>query len=153
MAKLIGLGHIFSMTGGALGITALSGYISPNLTTLKVKHGAEVDRIRAQTGDTASAIYSDEYLECTFDFIPEGTTIANAILSAGIPPAGSGVTITGLPIIHLGPFTDGLNTNAANTQPWIYEADGNQNGNSEKKWDGSMTLRRYIGITSATAVT
>lgn len=152
MSTQVGLGHIFSMTGAALGITGLAGYISPNLQTLKVKHGAEIDRIKAQTGNTTSLISSDEYLECTFDFIAEGSTIANAKLSMGIPPALSGVTVTGLPIIAMGPFTDGLNTNGANTQPWIYEADGSGNGNADKKWDGTLTLRRYPFITSATAI-
>ena len=149
----VGKGHIFGMGSGALGISAVSGYISPNIKTLKLGHTSDVDRIKSQAGGITSLIGSGDYLECTFDFIPEGSSIANAKLSAGIPAVLSGVTITGLPILAIGPFSDALNTNGTNTQPWFYEGGGSVNGESEQKWTSTLPLRRYLEITSATAIT
>lgn len=153
MSTQIGTGHIHSLTGGALGCAALAGYVSPNLTTLRLSHAAEVDNIKGQTGKTTGSISEDDTLECTFDFLPEGTTIANAKLSAGLPAANSGFTITGLPIIACGGFTDALNTNAGNTQPWIYQGGGTINGPADGKWTATLPMKRFLQITSATAIT
>lgn len=145
------MGHIHGLTGGALGIASLSGYISPNLQTLRTTHAAEIDRVRNQGGDTSGLIASDEMVECDFDFIAEGSTIANAKKN-GIPGALAGVTVTGLPIIACGPFTDALNTNGVNTQPWIYEGGGTITGAHNGKWTATLPLKRYPGITSATVI-
>lgn len=153
MATQLGTGHIHSLSGGALGCTALAGYVSPNLQTLRVTHQADALKIKSQAGKTTGAIYEDDTIECTFEFIAEGTTIANAKLSAGLPAAGSGFTITGLPIIACGGFTDALNTNGGNTQPWIYEGGGTLNLVNADKATGTIPLKRYLQITSATPIT
>jgi hypothetical protein len=70
-----------------------------------------------------------------------------------MPEPLSKAAITGLPIIQIGTFADGLNTNGANTQPWIYEGDGGIAGKAKEKWDGKITLRRYKDILAAAAYT
>lgn len=153
MSTQLGTGHIHSLSGGALGCASLSGYISPNLQSLRLTHSADVDRVKGQAGKTTGVIAEDDVIECTFEVIPEGTTIANAKKAAGVPAAGATFTITGLPIIAFGGFTDALNTDAGNTQPWVYEGGANLNGAANGKWTLTITLKRYLQITSGTAIT
>lgn len=153
MSTQLGTGHIHSLSGGALGCASLSGYVSPNLQSLRLSHAADVEKIKGQTGKTTGIIAEDDTIECTFEFIAEGTTIANAKKAAGIPAAGAAFTITGLPIIAMGGFTDALNTDAGNTQPWIYEGGGTINGIANGKWTGTLPMKRYLQITSGTAIT
>lgn len=158
MATHIGKAQIVGLSGAALGMASVTGYVSPNMQSLKVGHQAEVERIKNQVGEVTTLISSGDYIECSFDFIPEGgtstdNTIAKAKLSASLPATLAAVTITGLPIIQVGPFTDALNTNPGNTQPWIYEGGGELSGPNSTKWTLTFTLRRYINITSATPIT
>jgi len=153
MSTQLGTGHIHSLSGGALGCASLSGYVSPNLQSLRLSHAADVEEIKGQTGKTTGIIAEDDTLECSFEFIAEGTTIANAKLSAGIPAAGAAFTITGLAIIAMGGFTDALNTNGGNTQPWVYEGGGNLVAVANGKITGTIPLKRYLAITSGTAIT
>jgi hypothetical protein len=158
MATLTGKGHVFGLTGGTLSLknpdgTTLTGYVSPNLQTLRLVPSAKKDVIPNQGGDTASLIFFDDMLECSFDFVAEGASIANAKSSAGIPQSGGHATITGLAIIKCGAFSDAFNTDAGNTQPWIFEGDASLNIGAEKKLEGSITLRRYPQITTAVAIT
>ena len=155
VATQVGTAHIHGLTGGTLTITDLSGYVSPNMQSLRVTNGAQIDRIKNQSGDTSGLIASDEMVECEFDFIPEDTTstflaIADAKKVAGLPSALAGVGVTGLPIIACGPFSDVMNTDAGNTQPWIYEGGGTLNGPHDGKWTLTMPLKRYPSITVAT---
>ncbi len=152
MATQLGTGHIHSLNGGTLGCS-LAGYVSPNLQTLRLQHAAESDKIKGQAGNTTGLILQDDMLECTFEVIPEGTTVANAKTSAGLPAAGTTFTITGLPIIAAGGFADALNTGGGNTQPWIYEGGGQIHGDKAGKWTATLPLKRYPGITSGTAIT
>ena len=157
MATHLGKRHIQGLAGILLTLknpngTTLSGYVSPNLQSLKLGHKANNKKILNQSGNTGSIIGTDEYAELTFDFVPQGNNDAAARANAGVPQnLGSG-TVTGAPIIAFGPFTDVLNTNGVNTQPWIYEAEANLDGKLQEEWGGSITLRRYPDITSGTAV-
>jgi len=150
MATQIGRGHIYGLAGVSC-ITGVSGSVSPNLKTLRFSHTAEVDRIRGQDGNTGSLIAFDEVLELEISFIPEGSTIASAKVSAGLPSLLSGVTLSGLPVIAMGSYADALNT--ASGTPWIYEGGGSIDAESETKWAATLPLRRYVGITSAVGIT
>lgn len=149
--------NIQGLAGGTIAFknpdgSSIAGYVSPNLQGLDISHKASVDRVPNQSGDTGCIIITDEYIEVAFDFFPQGSTLTFALASAQIPQAGASAQISGLPIIKLGPFADGLNTNGATTNPWIYEADGGLNGKAKEKWDGKITMRRYVAITNATAI-
>lgn len=150
----LGKSHIVGLATMAFGITALSGYVSPNFKSLRVSHSSDVKKIKSMTGEITSLHANGDFVTCEFNFIPEGaTTLANAILSAGAPSVLSGITITGLSIIAFGPFTDVFNTNAGNTQPWIYEGGWELEGSDETHWSAKVSLNRYYYITSATKMT
>ena len=160
MSTHVNLRSLQGLTGGTIAWTvpesdgdpaagaALAGYVSPNLQGFALSHKCEVEKIPNQSGNTASMIITDEYLEITWDYIPQGTNRANALAAAQLPPPGSKGEIEGLPIIKIGNFTDGLNTDGASTQPWIYEGDGGLDGKVKEHWDGKITLRRYRDIPS-----
>ena len=151
--------NIQGLSGGTMQLFDTDGttqigtsYVCPNLQALDVTHKAEYEEIPNQAGATGSLIITNEWIEITFDTIPQGTNDANARNSAAIPPAGATARITGLPIIRIGPFADGLNTNGASTQPWFYLGDGGLGGAAKEHWNGKITLRRYPAITTAAAV-
>lgn len=148
----VGKGHIVGTATGAFGITSLSGYVSPKMDTLTLTNSADFTEEKNQVGEVDSVVCSNLGVECQFRVTPKGSSLANARLAAGLPAVGAGVTITGLPVIAMGGFTDVLNTDSGNTQPWIYTGQGSIEGTSDGKWSASITLRRYINITSATAI-
>lgn len=157
MGNLIGKAELFTLNilSGTATIaiadgTYLSGYISPNLQSAKVVHSADNKTTKSQAGITTTKYYVDEALEMTWDFVPEGTTIANAIKSAQLPKVGSPVVISGLPVIAMGAFADALNTGSG--QPWIYEGNSGPSAPHDDKWTQNMILRRYEGITSAVPI-
>lgn len=131
--------------------SAITGYVSPNLQGLSAGHKAEVARIPNSSGQTTALIVTDEWIELTFDYIPQGTSDANARASGTLPPILSKAAVAGLPIIQIGAFADGLNTDGSTTQPWIYEGDGGIEGKAKEHWDGKITLRRYVNIASTAA--
>jgi hypothetical protein len=125
-----------------------AGYVSPNLQGLDYSHKGKVDKILNQAANTGALVITDEYIELSFDYIPQGTSDATARAAAAVPPLGSSATITNLPIIQIGTFADALN--AAN---WIYEGDGGGSGKiGSPNWDGKISLRRYVDITTPTAI-
>lgn len=135
---------------------ALAGYVSPNLQGVSFNHKGDVGNIPNQGGAKATLYVTDEWIELTFDYIQMGSTTANALASAQLPPLLSKAEICGLPVFPIGSFADGLNTHTANfaapgtsTQPWIYEGDGDGSGKAKEHWDGKLTLRRYLNIPSS----
>lgn len=128
-----------------------TAFITPNIKGIKINHAGEVQKIKSTTGEITGVIGSGDYLTCTFDYVFEGTTLANAKASAQIPQLMSTVAITGLPIIAMGPFTDAFNTDAGNTQRWIYEGGASGDYKDSAAGTGSITLSRYAGIAATTA--
>lgn len=147
MATQLGKGHIYSLSGGSLACTTLAGYVSPNLQTLRANHNADITEIKGQDGNVNGLIANNDWVECTFDFIPQGATVANSKASAGTPAAGTGFTLAGLPIITFSGVVDIFNSGA-----WIYVG-GTFELPADRNAVGSITLRRYPGITSTTAIT
>lgn len=128
-----------------------TAYVTPNIQGIKINHSADVQKIKGTTGEITGLIGSGEYLTCSFDYIFEGSSLANAKASAQIPQLLSTCAITGLPIIACGPFTDGFNTDGANTQRWIYEGGGSGDYHNAAAGTGTITFNRYINITGTTA--
>lgn len=149
---LIGKGGIYGFATFQFGIASLSGYVSPKLDSLSLSHQAQFTEELDQTGNVDMLHTNTTGVECQFRFRPKGSNIANAKLSAGIPQTGAGVTITGLPIIAFAGFTDVFNTDATNSQPWIYTGQATIEGQHNGLWTATITLRRYVGVTSATAI-
>lgn len=146
MPTLLGKGQIQRLTGGTIA-NSVTGYVSPNMQSLRLTHGADKKTTKSQSGITTAAYYADESLELEIDFIPEADTIANAKKAAYTPAPGDAVTMSGLPIINIGGFADALNSAL-----WIYEG-SNLTGPADANWTGGMKLVRHIGITSLTPIT
>ena len=152
----IGTAHLFGIpaTFTAYNATptgdAVSGYIMPNLTSADVKHVASSDMTHAKTGGITNLTVSGEYIECTFELIPEGTSVANATTSGNIFAAGTTFGITGMPAIIVGPFADAWNVTGS-TSPlqnrWIYTDGGSSRHSSTGKVIQTVTLRRFPDIT------
>ncbi len=152
----VGKAWITTPAAAALGIASLAGYVSPNITAPKIVHREPGNKeVLTQVGEVGGKIFIlDDVLEATIEFIPEGTTKANALLSGGLPVPGSPVTISGMPIQVVGSFADAWNTNGGSTQPWFYEGGGAINGNpNSENWTMTLPLKRYKNITSGTPVT
>lgn len=153
MAVQQGKGQIYGLAGGTIAFTApsgsaISGYITPDLQTLRVTHGGiKVDEIKGQDGEYNAFIVSGEKFECEFTYIPQGTTVANAKLSAQLPPIGSSGVLSGLPVIIMGSVADVFNTGV-----WYYQGGGSTSAPNDTNWTGTFTLVRYPGITTTTAL-
>jgi hypothetical protein len=156
MSTQIGRGHIVGLSGGTITFTnpdttTLAGTILYDERSLRVSHNGSVTNIKNKSGETVGLIAVDEMLECTFNFIPYGTSVANAKASATAPDLLASAVITGLPVIPMGSFSDALNASSGN--PWIYEGGWEVNGTGDgEPWSASVTLKRYPGITSGTAI-
>jgi hypothetical protein len=145
--SLVGKGQITTLTGATVAISALTSYISPNLQSAALGHISDVKPSKGQAGQTSALFNAEEILELTIEAIPEGTTVANAKTSAGLPPPLSAVTLTGFPVVIVGNFADAFNgTN------WIYEGGGKINAVNDDKWTMTLPLKRYAGISSAAAI-
>ncbi len=151
MSTQVGHRHIYGLATLTIAIGSISGYISPNVQTIKGTHTGDVDRIKNAAGAIVSLLSSgDEKFECAFDFIPANPTLTNgAEISAALPIVLSFVTISGLQAIPVGAF----GADAFNSALWIYEGGGSIHGENAKHWTASFTLHRYLNITAATVVT
>ena len=152
MSAQQGKGQVYSLSGGTIVLkdlagVAIVGYVSPNLQSLRVTHNGKLDEIKGQDGEYNAFIASGEKVECEFSFIPQGSTIANAKVSAQFPPLGSAGAISGLPVIACGSFSDVFNTGV-----WYYQGGGSDNGVNDSNWTGTITLVRYPGITTTAAI-
>ena len=152
MSVQVGKGGIYGLATLALGVSSLSGYVSPKFETLSLTGNPQFDEEMGQTGDVDQLVGVNRGVRCQFRFKPRGSSLANARLSLGVPDICAGVTITNLDIIACFGFTDVFNTNGANTQPWIFGGDFTIEGTSTGLWTANITLHRYLSITSATAI-
>jgi hypothetical protein len=146
VAEVQGLGAGVVVFTSPAGVALYSGSITPKPIKFDAKHVASVKDIKNQNGQTVGFIASDEHLEMTFDVIPEDpTSQANVLIAASIPPMLSKAVITGLKIIAIGPWSDGLNVGGAGilAAPWIYKEGAGLNGDQENPWGINLTLFRY----------
>ena len=166
MAKQQGGAHVFgtsevSTVPGVLtwinsdASAAGAAYVSPIITSFDITHHAKEDTTMNQNGDIVATLTCGEYIECSFELIPFGSTTAAAKDSAYIPPDNSVCTITGMPIIKVGTFTDALNV-AGGALPqsakWIYASGWNLHMVNESKGTARVTLRRYPKLTGGAAI-
>jgi len=157
LTHLFGFGTLTFLVKTADASTTVTNYAKPNIQGMGFTHSLDSTIIKSTNGEVTGLILSGEMIECTFDFIPEGTTIAitnaagSANVSAFFPPVGGSVVVTGMPLIVAGSFNDALNTTSTNT--WIYKGGGTIKGENASNWTGSIPLVRFPGITSAAAVT
>jgi len=156
MSTQIGRGHIVGLAGTFTFTSpdggTLNGTVSYDEKSLRLAHNGTITNIKNKAGETVGLVATDEMLECTFNFIPYGTSVAAATDNSDCPDLLSGCVITGMPVIVMGSFTDALNATSGN--PWIYEGGWEVNGTGDgEPWSASASMKRYPGITSVTAIT
>jgi hypothetical protein len=140
---------IYDQAGTTLG----SGFVMPSVNGWNLTHNVEVARTKDSNGDITATTGHGEMLECQFDLLPIGSTLADMRKSLTLPPVMATVAITGADIFPAGSFVDAINTNGSSTQRWIYEGGGSVSASNEGHARLSVTLRRYPGITGGAAIT
>ena len=133
-----------------------TGYVTnkiPATEGVGLTQNADVERVQDGYGDIVAVIMRGEYFEATFDFRPEGSTTANALGAATLPPVGATFVIAGLPVVAAGPFADIFNTatDASGAKRWIYEGGGQLRLTNTGKGMTTLPLRRYFGIPAPAA--
>ena len=142
---------IYDQSGTTLG----SGYVSPTTSGASLIHSASTDTVTNESGDVIAVVGHGEYLECTFDLIPTGTTAANARKGATLPPLMSSVVTAGFDVVRIGPFADGFNVaggSVPETSRWLYYGGGSVKISSDGHATVSLPLRRYPGIVGGAAI-
>lgn len=154
-----GRGHLIGIAGTvvftqATGGPAVSGTISYNSRSMRFVVNGELVEVGDEDADIVGLVAGAESLQCDFTFIPYGTgatAAADATRSHWIPGALASAVITGAPVIAMGSFADAINVSGG-VSPWFvvpgsqvpFEAGLNPQG-------VTITMRRYPGVTTATA--
>jgi hypothetical protein len=150
--NMVGKGYVFDY--GTATITKISGSASTlNIQSATISLASKSGAVEGQDGEICARHWSGKELVCEFTTIPEGSSKANALISVNIGDCGQGYNAANFPNVSIGPFTDAFNTGGANTQPWVYDGDAKLNLTNTDKATLTFTMKRAIGITSATAIT
>jgi len=153
----VGKGYKVGLSGALLDTTSGTYYTAKiNIQSVRVSTNGELDQIVAQDGDIKGLIATGDFLEATFEVIPEGATQADALTGCRIPARLKAFSASGFGNIPLGPFLNsGINTTGSSvtdTQPWIFIS-GDINGPANGKWSMTWVMRRFPSITNSTPIT
>ena len=135
----------------AAGALVVTGYVSPDLESYDITHEADTEEVRNSAGEVVGHIGYNNRLTLTVNFIPSGTSTANALLAASLPDVNGTCVITGAPVIEIGGYTDAIN--AATGNRWIYAGGGSIKTTQTGKATGTITLKRYANLTASGAAT
>lgn len=135
----------------AAGALVVTGYVSPDLESYDITHEADTEEVRNSAGEVVGHIGYNNRLTLTVNFIPSGTSVANALLAASLPDVNGTCVITGAPVIEIGGYTDAIN--AATGNRWIYAGGGSIKTTQTGKATGTITLKRYANLTASGAAT
>lgn len=128
----------------------VTGYVSPDIESYDITHEADSEEVRNSTGEVVGHIGYNNRLTLTVNFIPSGTSVANALLSASLPDINGTCVITGAPVIKVGGYSDALNApGTPGTGPggrWIYAGGGSIKTTQTGKATATITLKRYSGM-------
>jgi hypothetical protein len=136
----------------ASGALVVSGYVSPDMESYDISHEADTDEVRNSKGEVVGHIGYNNRLTLTVNFIPASTNSkAEALLSAALPDVNGTCVISGAPVIEVGGYPDAINALTGNR--WIYAGGGSIKTTQTGKATGTITLKRYPGITVTGAAT
>ena len=135
----------------------VTGYVSPDIESYDITHEADTEEVRNSAGEVVGHIGYNNRITLTVNFIPSGTSVANALLAASLPDVNGTCTISGAPVIEIGGYVDALNApGSPGTGPggrWIYAGGGSIKTTQTGKATGTITLKRYTNITASGAAT
>ena len=142
----------------AAGNAIVSGYVSPDIESYDITHDCDTEEVRNSSGEVVGHIAYNNRITLTVNFVPaDSTSTANALLSAALADGNGTATLTGAPVIEVGGFTDALNAPGAGSPSpggrWIYAGGGSVKTTNTGKATGTITLKRYAGITATGAAT
>lgn len=135
----------------AAGALVVTGYVSPDIESYDITHEADTEEVRNSAGEVVGHIGYNNRLTLTVNFIPSGTSTANALLSASLPDVNGTCIISGAPVIKIGGYTDAINALTGNR--WIYAGGGSIKTTQTGKATATITLKRYTNITASGAAT
>lgn len=135
----------------AAGALVVTGYVAPDVESYDITHEADTEEVRNSSGEVVGHIGYNNRLTLTLNFIPSGTSAANALLAASLPDVNGTCVITGAPVIEIGGYADAIN--AATGNRWIYAGGGSIKATQTGKATGTITLKRYTNITASGAAT
>lgn len=135
----------------AAGGLVISGYVSPDMESYDISHEADTDEVRNSKGEVVGHIGYNNRITLTVNFIPAGTTVAIAKLTAALPDVNGTCIISNAPVIEVGGYPDAIN--ALTTNRWIYAGGGSIKTTQIGKATGTITLKRYPAITVTGAAT
>lgn len=136
----------------AAGNTVVTSYVSPDIESYDITHDCDTEEIRNSTGEVVGHIAYNNRITLTVNFVPaDSTSTANALLSAALADGNGTATISGAPVIEVGGYADAINALTGNR--WIYAGGGSVKTTNTGKATGTITLKRYAGITASGAAT
>jgi hypothetical protein len=131
---------------------------SPEVRDIKVSCGGTITEVLGTNGQYGQIDVTAEYVDITFTILPNGTTKANALKAMTLCRKGTPFTVTGAPVIQVrgheasALFSDVANSGTLGASPTMFLQSHDLDMSVEGKATGTITLRRYPGITSATPV-
>lgn len=153
-AHLVGLpistAKCYAPTAG-MATELFSGYVMPNVSSVSLTHSGTSELVKSSSGEYTGIIITGEVLKCSFDIVPEGSSIANAGKAASIPPFGAAFDIRGLPVVAAGTFSDAFNVSNSGTaylqNRWIYIEGASCKMNNDTRGSMTIELHRFPSIT------
>ena len=134
----------------AAGALVVTGYVSPDMESYDITHEADTEEVRNSSGEVVGHIGYNNRLTLTVNFIPAGSTVAIAKLSAALPDVNGTCIITNAPLIEVGGYVDAINApGSPGSGPggrWIYAGGGSIKTTQTGKATGTITLKRYSGM-------
>ncbi len=139
--------NVFNSAGAEI-ITAV---LSPDIESYDITHECDTEEVRNSAGEVVGHIGYNNRLTLTVNFIPSGTSVANAKTAASLPDCNGTAIITGAPVITVGGFADALNSVTGNR--WIYAGGASIKTTQTGKATGTITLKKYANISASGAAT
>jgi len=134
------------------GAAVMTGYVSPDMESYDLSHECDTEEIKDSMGEVVGHVAYNNRLTLTVNFVPaSATSIALAKLTAQLPDANGTCVLTGAPVIVAGGYADALNADTNNR--WIYAGGGSIKTTNTGKATGTITLKRYTGITATGTAT
>jgi hypothetical protein len=129
-------------SAGTLVITA---YTSPDMEGYDLQHECDTDEVRNSAGEVVGHITYNNRITLTVNFIPAGATASDALKALSAPDANGTCILTGAPAVQFGGYADAIN--AATGNRWIYAGGASLKFTQSGKATGTITLKRYSGLT------
>jgi hypothetical protein len=140
---------LYSSTNGA---AVMTGYVSPDMESYDLSHESDTEEVKNSAGEVVGHIAYNNRLTLTVNFVPaSATSVDLAKLTAQLPDANGTCIISGAPVIVAGGYPDAINADTSNR--WIYSGGGSIKTTNTGKATGTITLKRYAGITATGSAT